>query len=74
MYPGFTHNPDIRVDYFARATFERLERLADEAEAAGAQLHPLTDSTPDAASRRFPPVAVTNAPGYRAASGCRLAS
>ena len=61
MYPGFTHNPDY-TSIISPRHFERLERLADEAQAAGAQLHPLTDSAPDAASRRFPPVAVTNAP------------
>ena len=62
MYPGFAQNPDY-TSIISPRHFERLERLADEAAAAGAQLHPLTDCTPDAASRRFPPVVVTHAPG-----------
>ena len=37
------------------------ERLVDEAQAAGAQLHPLADGVADAATRRFPLIAVTNA-------------
>jgi aldehyde dehydrogenase (NAD+)/coniferyl-aldehyde dehydrogenase len=61
MYPDFAQNPDYTSIISARH-FERLERLADEARAAGAQLHPLTDATADAASRRFPLVAVTGAP------------
>ncbi|MBB5421008.1 coniferyl aldehyde dehydrogenase [Paraburkholderia sp. JPY303] len=61
MYPNFAQNPDYTSIISARH-FERLERLADEARAAGAQLHPLTDATPDAASRRFPLIAVTGAP------------
>ncbi|MBW0448822.1 coniferyl aldehyde dehydrogenase [bacterium M00.F.Ca.ET.228.01.1.1] len=62
MYPGFAQNPDY-TSIISPRHFERLERLADEASAAGAQLHPLTDCAPDAASRRFPPVVVTYAPG-----------
>ncbi|MEX3900397.1 coniferyl aldehyde dehydrogenase [Paraburkholderia sp. BR10954] len=61
MYPNFAQNRDYTSIISARH-FERLERLADEARAAGAQLHALTDATPDAASRRFPPIAVTGAP------------
>ena len=66
MYPDFARNPDYTSIISARH-FERLERLADEAKAAGAELHALTDATPDAASRRFPLVAVTGAP-----DGCAL--
>ncbi|MGF6296603.1 coniferyl aldehyde dehydrogenase [Paraburkholderia youngii] len=61
MYPNFAQNRDYTSIISARH-FERLERLADEARAAGAQLHALTDATPDAASRRFPLIAVTGAP------------
>jgi len=61
MYPGIARNPDY-TSIISPRHFERLQRLADEAQAAGAQLHPLTDSAPDAASRCFPPVAVTNVP------------
>jgi aldehyde dehydrogenase (NAD+)/coniferyl-aldehyde dehydrogenase len=61
MYPHFARNPDYTSIISARH-FERLERLADEAKAAGAELHPLTDAIPDAASRRFPLIAVTGAP------------
>jgi aldehyde dehydrogenase (NAD+)/coniferyl-aldehyde dehydrogenase len=61
MYPGFAHNRDYTSIISARH-FARLVRLADEARAAGAQLHALTDAVPDAASRRFPLIAVTHAP------------
>ncbi|WP_233832598.1 coniferyl aldehyde dehydrogenase [Paraburkholderia sp. ZP32-5] len=61
MYPEFARNPDYTSIISARH-FERLERLADEARAAGAQLHALTDAQPDAESRRFPLIAVTGAP------------
>src|SRR3569623_3429382 len=61
MYPGFAQNAD-NTSIISPRHFARLQRLADEAQAAGAQLHPLTDSGPDAARRRFPPIAVTNAP------------
>jgi len=61
MYPDFARNPDYTSIISARH-FERLERLAGEAQAAGAQLHALTDAVPDAGSRRFPLIAVTGAP------------
>jgi len=61
LYPKFAENPDYTSIISARH-FERLERLADEAQAAGAQLHALTDAQPDALSRRFPLIAVTGAP------------
>ena len=63
MYPGFAHNPDY-TSIISAGHFARLKRLADEAQAAGAQLHALTDAAPDAASRRFPPIAVTHAPDH----------
>ncbi|EGD01358.1 aldehyde dehydrogenase, partial [Burkholderia sp. TJI49] len=40
----------------------RLQHLADEAQAAGAQLHPLSDAASDPASRRFVPCALTQVP------------
>ncbi|MGF6779425.1 coniferyl aldehyde dehydrogenase [Paraburkholderia sp. GAS334] len=61
LYPDFARNRDYTSIISARH-FERLQRLADEAAAAGAQLHELTDTPGDATSRRFPLVAVTNAP------------
>lgn len=61
LYPDFASNRDYTSIISARH-FERLERLADEARAAGAQLHPLTDAAPDPLTRRFPLLAVTDAP------------
>jgi aldehyde dehydrogenase (NAD+)/coniferyl-aldehyde dehydrogenase len=61
MYPGFANNPDY-TSIISPRHFARLQRLADEARAAGAQLHALTDAAPDPASRRFPLTVVTNAP------------
>jgi aldehyde dehydrogenase (NAD+)/coniferyl-aldehyde dehydrogenase len=61
LYPDFARNRDYTTIITARH-YERLQRLADEAQAAGAQLHPLTDASGDSASRRFPLVAVTGAP------------
>jgi coniferyl-aldehyde dehydrogenase len=61
LYPDFARNADYTSIISARH-FERLQRLADEAREQGAQLHALTDTAPDAAARRFPLIAVTNAP------------
>jgi coniferyl-aldehyde dehydrogenase len=61
LYPGFARNRDYTTLISARH-FDRMRALADEALAAGAALHPLTDCDPDAASRCFPPCVVTNAP------------
>ncbi|OLL29489.1 coniferyl aldehyde dehydrogenase [Burkholderia sp. SRS-W-2-2016] len=61
MYPDFASNPDYTSIISARH-FERLLRLIEEARDAGAQLHPLTDAEPDAGSRQFPLIAVTDAP------------
>ena len=61
LYPGFAGNRDY-TSIISERHFARLQRLADEAQAAGAQLHALTDSAPDAVSRRFPLIAVTQAP------------
>jgi acyl-CoA reductase-like NAD-dependent aldehyde dehydrogenase len=65
LYPDFARNRDYTTIISARH-FERLQSLADEATAAGAQLHELTDTPGDAASRRYPLVAVTNAPDQSA--------
>ncbi|CAN0624096.1 putative coniferyl aldehyde dehydrogenase [Burkholderia multivorans] len=62
MYPDFARN----ADYTSIATerhFARLQRLASDAQAAGAQLHALVDAPSDPASRRFAPCAITHAPG-----------
>jgi aldehyde dehydrogenase (NAD+)/coniferyl-aldehyde dehydrogenase len=61
LYPDFARNPDY-TSIISPRHFERLQRLANEAREQGAQLHPLTDAAPDASVRRFPLVAVTQAP------------
>jgi coniferyl-aldehyde dehydrogenase len=61
LYPDFASNRDYTSIISARH-YERLERLADEAQAAGAQLHALGPR--DAATRRFAPVIVTGAPAH----------
>lgn len=61
LYPHFAHNRDYTSLISARH-FDRMRRLADDAVAAGAALHPLTDCAPDAARRQFPPCVVTHAP------------
>jgi coniferyl-aldehyde dehydrogenase len=58
LYPNFAANRDYTSIISARH-FERLQRLADEAQAGGAQLHALGPH--DTAARRFAPVIVTNA-------------
>jgi coniferyl-aldehyde dehydrogenase len=59
LYPDFLHNGDY-TSIISTRHFERLLRLADEAQEAGAQLHPLGGH--DAAARRLAPVIVTGAP------------
>jgi aldehyde dehydrogenase (NAD+)/coniferyl-aldehyde dehydrogenase len=61
LYPDFARNADY-TSIISPRHFARLQRLADEAREQGAQLHALADAAPDAAARRFPPVAVTHAP------------
>lgn len=61
FYPDIGRNPDY-TSLINTRHFERLRDLASEAQAAGAQLHPLTDTAPDAARRCFPPICVTGAP------------
>ncbi|AGK47816.1 acyl-CoA reductase family protein [Burkholderia thailandensis MSMB121] len=61
LYPNLPTNPDY-TSIISERHFARLQRLASEAQAGGAQLHPLTDAAPDPALRRLPPVLVTQAP------------
>ncbi|WJF90478.1 coniferyl aldehyde dehydrogenase [Paraburkholderia bonniea] len=61
MYPGFAQNPDY-TSLIAPRHFARLQQLADEAVAAGAQLHPLDPAAADPLTRRFTPCVVTGAP------------
>ncbi|MEM5338624.1 coniferyl aldehyde dehydrogenase [Paraburkholderia azotifigens] len=61
LYPNFARNTDY-TSIISPRHFARLQRLADEAREQGAQLHALTDAAPDAAARRFPLIAVTDAP------------
>ena len=63
MYPDFARNADY-TSIITGQHFARLERLAGEAAGAGAQLHPLADGGADAATRRFPLTAVTQAPEH----------
>lgn len=60
LYPDFARNTDY-TSIISERHFARLERLADEARETGATLHPLTDSAADPATRRFAPIAVTQA-------------
>ncbi|RQS68987.1 coniferyl aldehyde dehydrogenase [Burkholderia sp. Bp8963] len=59
MYPDFAHNADYTTIVSDRH-FARLQQLASDAQAAGAQLYPLADASSDPASRRFVPCAVTH--------------
>ncbi|MCL1960524.1 MAG: coniferyl aldehyde dehydrogenase [Desulfovibrionaceae bacterium] len=65
LYPDFAQNRDY-TSIISAQHFARLQELARQAQAAGAQLHPLVDIDPNdpalAAQRRFVPAAVTNAP------------
>ncbi|HLX03152.1 MAG TPA: aldehyde dehydrogenase family protein, partial [Trinickia sp.] len=61
LYPDFTRNRDF-TSIVSERHYARLQRLADDAAAGGAQLHPLADSAADASLRQFAPCVVTNAP------------
>ncbi|MBN3727795.1 coniferyl aldehyde dehydrogenase [Burkholderia sp. Ac-20379] len=61
LYPDFTRNADY-TSIISERHFARLDRLAAEAQAAGATLHPLTDASADPALRRFAPIAITGTP------------
>ncbi|WP_153099140.1 coniferyl aldehyde dehydrogenase [Paraburkholderia hayleyella] len=65
MYPAFARNPDYTSIITSRH-FARLQQLADEALAAGAQLHPLDPAAADPLTRRFTPCVVTQAPATTA--------
>lgn len=45
LYPNLSTNPDY-TSIISERHFARLQRLASEAQQAGAQLHPLTDAAP----------------------------
>jgi acyl-CoA reductase-like NAD-dependent aldehyde dehydrogenase len=66
LYPDLGRNRDY-TSIVAERHYARLVRMADEAVAAGAQLHPLSDAPNDAARRVFVPCIVTNAPEHTAA-------
>ncbi|HWX04128.1 MAG TPA: coniferyl aldehyde dehydrogenase [Collimonas sp.] len=55
LYPDLASNPDY-TSIVSPRHFERLQALTDEAGQLGAQVLPLSDTAPDAASRRLPPV------------------
>ena len=57
-YPDIAGNPDYATIISPRH-FARLTQLVDDAAAAGAQVHSLSNAKPDRATRRFPPVALT---------------
>jgi coniferyl-aldehyde dehydrogenase len=61
LYPNFASNPDY-TSIVSDRHFARLQRIANEARDAGAQLHPLADAAPDASRRLMPPTVVTQAP------------
>jgi coniferyl-aldehyde dehydrogenase len=61
LYPDFARNADF-TSIVSERHFARLQRLASDAQAAGAQLYPLADAAPDPSLRRFVPCAVTQAP------------
>jgi coniferyl-aldehyde dehydrogenase len=63
LYPDFLNNRDY-TSIISPRHFDRLLRLADEAQEAGAHLHPLGGH--DMATRRFGPVIVTGAPAHTA--------
>ncbi|WP_179402915.1 coniferyl aldehyde dehydrogenase [Burkholderia guangdongensis] len=61
LYPDFARNADF-TSIVSDRHFARLQRLASDAQAAGAQLHPLADAASDPSLRRFVPCAVTHVP------------
>ena len=61
LYPDLSTNGDYTTIVSPRH-YARLQQLANDAQAAGAQLHPLSDAQSDPASRRFVPCAVTHVP------------
>ncbi|MDR9028157.1 Coniferyl aldehyde dehydrogenase [Burkholderia multivorans] len=61
LYPDLQNNGDYTTIVSDRH-FARLQQLASDAQAAGAQLHALSDAASDPASRRFVPCALTHVP------------
>ncbi|WP_175877708.1 coniferyl aldehyde dehydrogenase [Burkholderia sp. BCC0097] len=61
LYPDLSANGDYTTIVSPRH-YARLQQLASDAQAAGAQLHPLSDAQSDPASRRFVPCALTQVP------------
>ncbi len=63
MYPDLPFNKDY-AHVVSERHFQRLAALLEEARAAGAEIVPLSASmsVPDAARRRFPPIAILNPP------------
>jgi coniferyl-aldehyde dehydrogenase len=59
-YPDLECNPDY-TNIISTRHFARLAQWVDDAAAAGARVHALSDARPDPATRRFPPVAITGA-------------
>jgi len=58
LYPGFPNNGDY-TSIISPRHYDRLMRLADEAQAGGAQLHPLGGQVEG--TRQFAPIIVTQA-------------
>ncbi len=61
LYPDFADNPDY-TSIISEHHIERLQQLVSDAQTAGAQLYPLTDTEPNASRRHFPPCVITHAP------------
>ncbi|MBV8273143.1 MAG: coniferyl aldehyde dehydrogenase [Cupriavidus sp.] len=61
LYPDIARNADY-TSIISPRHFDRLVSMIDAAGAAGAHVVPLTDATPDAATRRLPPVLLTDVP------------
>jgi len=59
QYPDLTHNPQY-ASIIDDRHYARLSALRDEAQAAGATIERLSDTTPDPARRLLPPVLLTN--------------
>ena len=63
LYPDLTFNKDY-AHVASERHFQRLDAMLAEARARGAEIVPLSSSMsqPDAARRRFPPIALVNPP------------
>ncbi|SMG00214.1 coniferyl aldehyde dehydrogenase [Burkholderia singularis] len=65
LYPDFANNRDF-TSIISDRHFARLQQLANEAQNAGAQLHPLADGTKTQVPRRFTPTILTSVPDHAA--------